>query len=137
MPTGGYIVTSDGFPSGGSTIGLLARASGINGKTAGALDLYTIPADRQAAVTGAMVLLTAAAGVITPATLGIGIASGEADIIAAVLLTGLTTANRATELGPIAASRVGQGGEIIRLGIDIGFIATTATLAVDLYGYLI
>jgi len=85
------------------------------------------------------VALTVADTVTVVGTAGVGVAAGESDMISPVSLTGLTITGKVKQIYPdlTDAQVIGQAAEIIKLGIDVGFTATTATLAVDLLGYLL
>lgn len=118
-------------------VGILSTTTGIDGKATGTTTLYTVPAGKQAIVLTATFRLTNSSAVISVATAGIGVASGEDDIITAAALTNLSATNKGVKFDPQLGFKVAQATEVIKLGIDVAYVATTATLAVDLFGYLI
>lgn len=119
-------------------ISLLSRTAGIDGTSATTTNLCTVPTGRMVVVVMALVRPTTLTGFVTTATAGIGVAAGEADIFAAVALTGLSSTTVAYAFQQTALTfAVAQSTDVIKLGIDVGYVATTATLTVELIGYLI
>ena len=68
---------------------VLSRTTGIDLKTVAATNLYTVPTGKTAIITEILVRITVASGFSIAATAGVGVAAGEADIMAAIALTGL------------------------------------------------
>lgn len=119
------------------TMFLLSTTTGIDGKATGTTTLYTVPTGRTAIITHAVIRATTASSATVPPTLGIGIAAGEDDIFPSTAITGLTVTTKTWEFGGGGLMAVGASTNVIKLGIDTGATATTLTLAVDLFGYLI
>lgn len=71
-------------------------------------------------------------------TSGIGVAAGESDIFPSTALTGLNATTSAFNfVDSLSSFYVAQASDVIKLGIDVGYTATSITLVVDLLGYLI
>lgn len=120
------------------SIGILSTTTGIDGKTIATTNLYTVPSGKTAVITDAIVRVTTADTITVVGTAGIGIAAGEADIFAAAALTGLDTTTECFRFSnALSTYATGAATNVIKLGIDVGYTATTATLAVDLIGYLL
>ncbi len=120
-----------------SGIDILSITTGINAKTVGTTNLYTVPVGKTAIITGIDILVTAATAVTVPPTVGVGIASGEDDIFFPTSLIGLNLVNEIYRGVPLGVFVKGNAGEIVKLGIDVGATATTMTITVNLIGYLI
>lgn len=118
-------------------IGILSTTTGINGKVATTTNLYTVPSGKTAVIRGANLRLTTVTSLSGTLNAGIGIASGEQDIFSRVSMTGFNTAGKTWAFSSTGSQVVGTAGQIIKLGIATGFGGTTATLAVELIGYLI
>jgi hypothetical protein len=121
----------------GSCITLLSSIGSIDAKTVATTNLYTVPAGKTAIVTGCIVRCTAADTVTVVPSAGVGVAAGEDDIIGSTALTGLNVAGLyyGFSIDGVATSVAAAG--VIKLGIDVGATATTMTIAVDLFGYLV
>ena len=114
---------------------LLAPSAGSSPST---YNLYTVPAGKTAIITRAVLKLTAASAVTGVGSFGIGVASGEEDIFASMELTGVTSTNNLYMYSNVMGKfRSAAATEVIKLGIDTGYTATTATFTVDLFGYLV
>ena len=116
---------------------LLSTTTGIDAKTTGTTNLFTVPTGRSCVVTRAVVRVTVADTVTVVPAMGIGIAAGEDDIFTSTTLTGVTVTTDLFHFSATAKTKVGAATEVIKLGIDTGATATTMTIAVDLYGYLV
>lgn len=114
----------------------ITTISGINGLSATTTNLYTVPTGKKAVVTGITVRITTATGLTGSITLGVGVASGEDDIMPSTLLTGFDTTTEAFEWFADGTVYLASAGDVIKLGIDTAFGGTTVTLAVDLMGYI-
>lgn len=124
--------------TGGSAVAALSTTTGIDGKAVANINLYTIPTGRSCVVVGFTARLTTAVDATVVATVGIGINVAADDIISPFPLTGLTVAGNGFNFQRAGGvTLVGSAGGVIKFGIDVGYTATTATLAVDLLGYLI
>lgn len=119
------------------TIGILSTTTGIDGKVATTTNLYTVPAGKTAVITAMNIRLTTATAISGTLNCGAGIASGESDIFAPVATTGFNTVTETWRFSASSNYVVATAGQIIKLGIRNGFGGTTATLAVDLQGYLV
>ena len=116
---------------------VLSTTSSIDLTSTGVTPLYTIPTGVTAIITQIVIRLTTATGVTVPPVIGIGIASGEDDIISPTTLTGLSTNNEYFTIQNNGVSAKGNATNIINLGIDTAATATTMLAEIDLVGYLI
>ena len=96
-----------------------------------------MPTGKTAIITDCIVRCTAADTITVVPTLGVGVAAGEADIIAPTALTGLTATGLYYRFSVEGVSVTVAAAGVIKLGIDTGATATTMTIAVDLFGYLV
>lgn len=134
-----YNVVNSGFKVGTTGVPfLLSTISSIDGTAVATTNLYTVPAGKTAVITSAMIRCTAMSAFVGVGTGGIGVAAGEDDIFPAVALAGLSAAGLVFYLTNYrtTGTTVAAGG-IIKLGIDVAFVAGSATLSIDLIGYLI
>lgn len=130
--------TGSTFVAGGTIAdNILSTTTGINALNTGTTALYTIPAGQSAVITGAVVRVTAASGVVGVPTLGIGIAPGEDDIFSPTILTGMTSTSKVFRFASIGTFAQGSAGNIIKVGIDSAGSASSLTISIDLIGYLI
>jgi len=120
-----------------SAVGVLSTTTGIDGTATGTTNLYTVPSGKTAIIIGAVVRLTAITGFTTVGIAGIGIAAGEDDIYTSQALTGLDATSEHFQYTALGTKASGAATNVIKFGIDTAYTATTATLAVDLIGYLI
>ena len=135
LNTSGYAETTELV---GSVPTLLSRTTGINLKTIGTTDLYTVPTGKTLVITQVVIRLSAADTIAVVATGGIGTNGTQDDIIPAIALTGLTGLTKIFMMANNnLISTVAAGDAVVKLGIDVGATATTATGIVDLFGYLI
>lgn len=118
-------------------IGILSTTTGIDGTSAATTNLYTVPSGKTAIITDAIVRLTTVAGFVSVGTAGIGIAAGEDDIYASQALTGLDLTTEHFQFTALGTKASAAATNVIKFGIDVGYVATTATLSIDLLGYLI
>ena len=66
----------------------------------------------------------------------LGVAAGEDDVFPSVTLTGLDAVDEAWFFAQDGVLRkVVTAGQILKLGVDTGYTATTATGAVEVVGY--
>jgi hypothetical protein len=114
---------------------LLSLTAGVNGLVTGTTNLFTAPQD--AIITGVIVEVTTGTAVTVPPILGVGVASGEADVLFPALKAGLSATGE-VYVDPILGIAVKvASGETVKLGIDTGGTGTTLTLRIHLIGYLI
>ncbi len=115
---------------------LLRKTISVDFKVQATTDLYTVPSGETAVITRAVFVPTTATSVTVDAIGGIGVASGEDDIIPSGTFTGLVT-DTAYSIDVFSLAVVATTGQIIKIGIDT--IATATTLLVDVYlfGYLL
>lgn len=116
---------------------VLATVDGVNMKTVATGALFTVPVGYKAVITSARIRPSVITALVSVATIGIGIAAGEIDIINAGATIGLDAATKCSSLAPLTVSRVGVAGDIIKYGVTIGAVGTTYTASIDLIGYLI
>lgn len=117
--------------------GLLAKITGIDLTAVALTTLYTVPAGKKCIVTDLITRLTSISGGVSVATVACGIAAGNADIVAAAALTGLTAVGKIDRMSPAGTYVVGNAADIIKFNVTIGAVATTAVGEVHLLGYLI
>ena len=134
---GSGAATAEAARNSSGAIGILYTTTGISGTATGTTSLYTVPAGKTAIIIGAILRVTAITGFVTVATAGIGVAANEDDIYASQALTGLSATTSHFQFTALGAKVNVAAAGVIKLGIDVGFVATTATLAVDLIGYLL
>ena len=116
---------------------ILSTTTGINANAIATTNLYTVPAGNSAVITGLVIRVTMADTITAPPTLGIGIAAGEADIIAPVSLVGLDSTTEYWRFSVEGVARLGVAAEIIKLGIDVAATSVHMTISADLIGYLV
>lgn len=117
--------------------GILATVTGINGLIAASTNLYTVPTGKSAVILDAVVRLTAATAITGTCRAGIGTNGAQSNIFMDVMMTGFNTTGEFYRFVGQGNYRLAAVGEIIAFGIDTAFGGTTATLAVDLIGYLV
>jgi hypothetical protein len=137
VSSGDTVVDSSGNLILAGGVELLGTVSGINAKSTGTTDLYTVPTDTTVVVTEVIFRVMAADTVTAAPTLGVGIASGEDDIASPQGLTGISAVGDTFTLDVSAKSVQGNAADVIRVGIDTAATATTLTLAADLIGYVV
>jgi hypothetical protein len=120
-----------------NSIRKLTTVIGIDAKVIGTTNLYPVPTGKTAIITGAIIRASVATAVTQRPVLGIGIAAGEDDIYASTALTGFTALTSVWSFISSDNYRNAVAGSIIKLGIDNGSNATTHTIEVDLFGYLL
>ena len=82
--------------------------------------------------------LTSASALTVAGSAGIGIGEGEDDIFDSTALSGILATSDAYMYSNVMGKfRAAAATEVIKLGIDTAYTGTTATLAVDLFGYLV
>lgn len=151
---GGFKITSLGTPTadadaatklyvdsqmGSFAIQKLSTTTGINAKTVGNTNIYTVPTGKTAIILGAVIRCTAAVSITTPAFAGIGIGadSTEDTICASQEMSGLKNSGDLYHFWVIAHSVIVPANEVVEFGIDTGAVGTSQTVAVDLIGYLL
>ena len=116
----------------------LSTTTAIDGTATGTTNLYIVPSGKTAIITRAVVRVTAADAITVAGAAGIGIAAGESDIFNSTVFTGLNSTGKGYMLSNVMGTfATGAAASVIKLGVDTAFTATTATLAVDLFGYLV
>ncbi len=115
---------------------VLSNTTAIDGKVVAATNLYTVPAGKTAVILGAVIRITTATGLTGTMIAGIGIAAGEDDVFPSTSLIGFNAVDESYVFPGMGARTVATAGQIIKLGIDTAFGGTTATLEVQLLGYL-
>lgn len=114
---------------------LLSTTTGIDGTTIATTTLYTVPTGKTTIIIRAIIRVITATAIVTPPTLGIGIAAGEADIFASTALTGLNAVTKVYTFNAVGTYIAGQSTNVIKLGIDTGATAGAMVIAIDLFGY--
>ena len=115
--------------------GLLATVTGIDATVVAETTLYT--ATGTTVITGVILLCTAASGITTEATAGVGIAVGEDDIFSSEPLTGLTVVNKAFNYLFSGTRVVAVNTDAIKLGIDTAAIGTSQVLTAYILGFTV
>lgn len=116
---------------------LIRQYEGIDALSTGTFNLYTVPIATKVVITKAIFRLTSISGIAGTLACGIGVAAGDDDIITSTALTGFNTTSEIYKIETSGNYKIASAGEIIKLGIDTAFTGTTATLSVDLFGYLV
>ncbi len=115
----------------------LSLTSGINAKTVGTTNLFTVPTGYTAIITKAIARCSVATAITAALKAGIGVAAGEDDLFASRNMTGFTRANNVYLFDVSGNYIVVAAGSTIKLGIDNGSTGTTHTISVELFGYLV
>lgn len=113
---------------------LLSRTTTINGSATGTTNLFTVPASQTVVITKATLRLVSQTGLTGTLRAGIGVASGEDDIFASVLLNGFNFTDAIYVYNALGLTLAVPQNSIIKLGIDTAFGGTT-NLTLDLFGY--
>lgn len=113
---------------------ILATITGIDATATGVTLLYTVPTGRRVFTTEVILRVGTATSVTVPATLGVGVAAGEDDIVSPTALTNLLLVGQQYTLDVAGLARIANAGDSINLGIDTGATATAQTLEVLLVG---
>lgn len=119
------------------TAQLLSTTTGIDGKTVGTTNLYTVPAGKKLIVDKIMIEAEAFTAAVGTLAAGVGVAAGEDDIYFSQLLTGLDTTGDGFELDASGSIVIPPAASVVKLGIDTAMTGTTANLTVYLFGYLV
>lgn len=121
---------------------VLASIAGIDGKVVAETNLLTVPAGKSAIVEAAIVRVTVASAITVAGIAGIKDTTAENGIINGITFTGLDAVDECYMMVPsISTSGVNllfsvPAGNVIVFNLFSAFTATTATLTVDLLGYL-
>lgn len=115
---------------------LVSRTININSKNVATTNLLTVPSGKKFITTKAIVWTENSNAITIGPSLGIGVASGEDDIIGSVSVT-LTANNRFYKLNPKDGAVIALAGDVVKLGIDVGATGTSQIIKVDLFGYFI
>ena len=114
---------------------LLGSVAGVDLTAIGATSLYSVGTGRTAIIDLVIVRCTEATSITTPAVAGVGVASGEDDVIEAQALFGLTTSGVYYVFpGPGGMSVELSAGQSLKLGVDTGAIGTSQVATVDVLG---
>lgn len=119
-----------------NTDNILSTISGIDAKVIAITDLYTVPTDKTAVITSAVIKTESIIAISGVPTVGIGRNVTQDDIFFPTALTGLTSTS-AFIFPSIGTIALANPGETIRLGIDVAAIGTQMIINVALSGYLI
>lgn len=120
-----------------SAAGVLSTITGINGLSATQTNLYTVPAGKTAIITAANIRLTTATAITGIMHASIGINTGATDIFSNTTIVGFNTTSNTWRFSASGNYVIATAGQIIKFSINTAFGGTTATVAVDLQGYLI
>lgn len=118
----------------------LATVTGVNGKTTGATNLYTVPTGKTLILLSVVPRVTAADTVTVPPIIQIGKTPAFTEWLATGTLTGATAVGKLFNLGNFVATTVAStfaAGEIVAVNFTTGATATTLTVAFDVIGYLV
>ncbi len=113
----------------------LGLLNSVNGKIVGTTTLYTVPTGNTAIITGCILRLTVVTALTGTMTAGVGIAAGEDDIFPATVLTGFNALNHVYLFNTTGKRVAATSGQAIKLGIDVAFGGTTATMDAQLIGW--
>ena len=119
-----------------NSVHVLATVTGIDGKSATATNLYTVPTGKTAIVDRVVLRVTAATAAVGDATADIGVAAG--DIVSSQALTGATTVDDAFNLTANSGKfRIADAAEIIKINVNSADTGTALTFSADVLGYLL
>lgn len=130
-------INGSGIPAWVNGLTVLSTTTGIDAKTTGTTNLYTVPSGKKAIIKAAIVVPTAASSITQGPVAGIGIAAGEDDVFASTQLTGMTTTSKMYTFDSVGTQVIANATEIIKLGIDTAATGTSMTVSVYLIGFLI
>ena len=116
---------------------ILSTVAGIDLKAVATTNLYTVPTGKVAIITEVLIRITTATALTITSTLGVGVAAGEADIMASTALVGLTLLGGVYRFSCEGTFVSVAAASVIKLGVDTGATATTATGEVTLIGFLL
>jgi len=120
-----------------ATSGLIRMTlAGVDGKSAGTITTIFTPTS-DFVCTGAYARLTTATGIAVVGTLSIGQNGASDDIVTVTALTSVIDTTYTAVLPLIFNSRITPSGSPITVKIGTGYTATTATLSIDVVGYLL
>lgn len=132
--TGYFLQDSSGTPT---AVSILSSTGGINPRTTGTTNLYTVPTGKTAIIQSVQFRLTAASGLTGNMNAGVGVAAGEDDIMTNTNLIGFNTTGETYRFSISGNYVTVAAASVIKLGIDTAFTGGTGTLAVELIGYLV
>lgn len=115
----------------------IGGATGVNATTTATPTLCTVPAGKTLVVLGYVLRVTAASSPTGTPNVGIGVAAGEDDIVAAGTVAAPTTAGNAIFVPATGAQKLATAAQVVKFGINTAHSGGTATWAIDLIGYLI
>lgn len=115
----------------------LSSSAAVNLKTVGTTNLYTVPTGKNAIITDVIIRCTDAASFTVAPAVGVGVAAGEDDIMSSMTLVGFTALNKVFRYSCEGTYVSVAAGSVIKLGVDTGATATTATAEVILRGFLL
>jgi len=119
------------------TPGILSTITGIDGKTTGPTNLFTVPTGKTAIILAAVMRLTTAVSLTSPGRISIGRSGSPTDIFSEATLLGFDTSGETYSFQGQGNRAVAEAGATIVMNIAVAFGGTTATLACDLIGYLV
>lgn len=115
----------------------LATITGINTKSTGQTNLYTVPTGKTCVITQAIVRCTAASAITNGPTASIGFTStAYTDIYIAENMMVLTGTTAIFGYVTVGMSAIAVATTIIKFNISSASSGTSQTVAVDLIGYL-
>ncbi len=135
---GGVLIQSPGTDGGvGSTESILSTISGIDGTALGSTLIFSAVGNDYL-ITKVVVRLSAVASMSNEGSASIGIGAGFDDIFPSTQMEGLNTLNKSYTFATILGSqRNVLNGEDVYFEMDTPFTALTATLKVNVFGYLL
>ena len=119
------------------TPGVLSTINNINGKVTGQTNLYTVPLGKTAVVTSLTIRLIVATGLTGTLRCSVGANLTADDVFTNTNTTGFRSASQHWIFSSAGAVTAVSPAQIIKFAIANAFGGTTATLAVDLLGYLV
>lgn len=138
--TAGQVIVTDtsGVMSFNKTEIILSTTAGIDGTSAVATTLYTVPSGRKAVITKAIVRCTTGTAITAEGYAGIGTNGNYDNIFSSLQLLGVDATDKGFVFQNVLAGfTIADQNLAIKFEIDTAFTATTTTLAIDLIGYLV
>lgn len=119
---------------------LLSTVSGIDLKTTGATNLYTVPTGKSVVITEIILRITAVNTFISGATISVGKSAAYNEWMAATAMGSLASIGQFRKLSHSAAGLIYQtfaAGEMAAINVTVAATATTLTATAEVYGFLI
>lgn len=115
----------------------LAQVAGVNLKTTGTTQLYTVPAGKILVVLAVILRCTAAASLSSGPTGSVGVtASSFNDLFASATMTALTAPNALFAFSMAGMSVYATASQVVTLNLTGAATGTSGSAGVDVIGYV-